>query len=564
IRTAEFTEKEGKNTERYAVNPLTNEKIPILVGNFVLADNGTGAIMCVPTHDQRDFEFAQKYNLEKRVVITPEDSVLDAVTMTNAYEGEGILVNSGRFNGLPNLKAIEEIARYLETEGMGSRTINYRIRDWNISRQRYWGTPIPMLFCDRCGIVPVDEKDLPVLLPVNMELRQGGGSPLPFEADFYQTTCPKCNGPARRETDIMDTFVESSWYFARFASPRYDSAPVDRDKAGYWLPVDQYIGGIEHAILHLLYSRFFARVLKDLGYLHVDEPFKNLLTQGMVCKETEECPEHGYLFPDEVKDDKCIRCGAGVKRGRSLKMSKSKKNVVDPARLVKTYGADTVRMFCLFASPPERDLEWSDQGVDGAYGFLNRVWRLVTDNIDRLTNAPKVDEEKLTGDLKTLRRKIHETVRKVTNDIEDRFHFNTAISAVMELINEVYRCLNDAKEVDEGLWPVIREAAEKTILLLSPVVPHITEELWHMLGHKGFLIDTCWPAYDEGALVVDTKLVVILVNGKVRSKIELPASLSDREIEARALEDEKIKAFIGDKSIRKVFVVQQKLVNIVI
>ncbi|NLD38471.1 MAG: leucine--tRNA ligase [Desulfatiglans sp.] len=564
IRTAEFTEKEGIFTGRYAVNPLTQEKIPIFVGNFVLADYGTGAIMCVPTHDQRDFEFACKYNLKKRVVITPADTELDSDTMQKAYEGQGILVNSGRFNGLANHKAIEEIALYLDSQGIGSKTVNFRIRDWNISRQRYWGTPIPMLYCQKCGIVPVDEKDLPVVLPLNMELREGGGSPLSFEPDFYETKCPKCNGIARRETDTMDTFVESSWYFARYASPRYEKAPVDEYSVKYWLPVDQYIGGIEHAILHLLYSRFFTRVLKDLGYLHVDEPFKNLLTQGMVCKETEECPEHGYLFPDEVKDDKCTKCGSQVIRGRSLKMSKSKKNVVDPAFLVDTYGADTVRMFCLFASPPERDLEWSDQGVEGAFRFLNRVWRLVDDNLDNLKNAPKVNEEALDGDLKALNRKIHETVKKVTNDIEDRFHFNTAISAVMELINDAYRYMNDAKEMDESSWSVIREAAEKTVILLSPVVPHITEELWHILGHEGYLIDTGWPGYNEGALEKDKRLIVVQVNGKVRSKMEVPAFLSDKEIEAKALEDEKVKAFIGEKGIKKIFVVQQKLVNIVI
>jgi leucyl-tRNA synthetase len=564
IRTAEFTEKEGIFTGRYAVNPLTNEKIPIYVANFVLADYGTGAIMCVPTHDQRDFEFAQKYNLKKKVVIVPEGTELDAGTMTKAYEGQGNLVNSGKFNGIPNLKAIEEIALYLESQGMGSKTVNFRIRDWNISRQRYWGSPIPMLYCEKCGVVPVAEKDLPVVLPLNKELRQGGGSPLPFEPDFYETKCPKCNGTARRETDTMDTFVESSWYFARYASPRYDKAPVNSESVKYWLPVDQYIGGIEHAILHLLYSRFFTRVLKDLGYVHVDEPFKNLLTQGMVCKETEECPEHGYLFPDEVKDDCCTKCGARVVRGRSMKMSKSKKNVVDPALLVDTYGADTVRMFCLFASPPERDLEWSDQGVEGAYRFLNRVWRIVADNIDNLKNAPGINEEALDSDLKALNRKMHETVKKVTNDIEDRFHFNTAISAVMELVNEVYRYMSDEKEMSEGAWSVIRETAEKTILLLAPVVPHITEELWHMLGHEGYLIEAGWPGYNEGALEKDTKLVVIQVNGKVRSKIEVPANFSDKEIEEKALNDEKVKGFIGDKGIRKIFVVQQKLVNIVI
>ena len=565
IRTADFTEKEGVFTGRYALNPLTEEKIPIYVANFVLYDYGTGAIMSVPTHDQRDFEFAEKYHIKKRVVITPKGINISAETMTEAYVEQGVLVNSGPFNGIGNIEAQEEIAKYLESMGMGHKTVNYRIRDWNISRQRYWGAPIPIIYCDKCGTVPVDERDLPVVLPLNKELRTGGGSPLPFEPDFYETTCPKCKAKARRETDTMDTFVESSWYFARYASPFYDKAPVDSEKVKYWLPVDQYIGGIEHAILHLLYSRFFTRVLKDLGYVHVDEPFKNLLTQGMVCKETEECPEHGYLFPDEVNDDRCVKCGSQVIRGRSMKMSKSKKNVVDPAQLVDAYGADTVRMFCLFASPPERDLEWSDQGVDGAYRFLSRIWRLVTDNIDFLKSAPSISNaEVLDDDLKSINRKVHETIKKVTNDIEDRFHFNTAISAVMELINEIYKFLNDGKEKNEKSWSVIRDAAEKTILLLSPVVPHITEELWHMLGYEGFLLDARWPSYLEEAIEVDKKLLVVQVNGKVRSRIEIPASFSNEQIEKEAINDEKVKNFIGDKKIKKVIVVQQKLVNIVI
>ncbi len=565
IRTADFTEKEGVFTGRYALNPFTNEKIPIFVANFVLSDYGTGAIMSVPAHDQRDFEFAQKYGLKRKVVITPSGIELDAETMTGAYVGQGVLVNSAPFNGIQNLKAISDITRYLELKGMGNQTTNFRIRDWNISRQRYWGAPIPIIYCDKCGTVPVDEKDLPVVLPLNKELRPGGGSPLPFEPDFYETTCPNCNGIARRETDTMDTFVESSWYFARYTDPKNKKSPADMKNVKYWLPVDQYIGGIEHAILHLLYSRFFTRVLKDLGYLHVDEPFKNLLTQGMVCKETEECPTHGYLFPNEVVDDRCIKCGSEVIRGRSMKMSKSKKNVVDPAQLVETYGADTVRMFCLFASPPERDLEWSDQGVEGAYRFLNRVWRLITDNIDFLKNAPLINnDEGLEDDLKNINRKVHETVKKVTNDIEDRFHFNTAISAVMELINDIYKYLNDGKAKDEKAWSVIMNAAEKTILLLSPVVPHISEELWNMLGHEDSLVDAQWPSYRKEILEVDKKLLVIQVNGKVRSRIEIPAYFSNKEIEKEAVNDEKIKSFIGDKQIKKVIVVQQKLVNIVI
>jgi leucyl-tRNA synthetase len=353
IRTADLTVKEGVYTGRTCINPATREEIPIYVANFVLFDYGTGAIMAVPTHDQRDFEFAKKYNLRLRVVIKPFDRDLSEETMTEAYVEEGVLVNSGPFNGLRNLEALDRIAEYLESEEIGHKTVNFRLRDWNISRQRYWGAPIPIITCERCGTLPVPEKDLPVVLPLNLELRPNGGSPLPFEPSFYEVSCPKCGGKARRETDTMDTFVESSWYFDRFACADYDKGPIDAKRVEYWLPVDQYIGGIEHAILHLLYSRFYTRVLRDFGELGFSEPFTNLLTQGMVCKETQECPNHGYLFPNEVQDNRCTRCQSPVMVGPTLKMSKSKKNVVDPEDLTERYGADTVRMFCLFASPPE-------------------------------------------------------------------------------------------------------------------------------------------------------------------------------------------------------------------
>jgi len=565
IRTADFTVKEGVFTGRYCLNPLTREEIPIYVANFVLFDYGTGAIMAVPTHDQRDFEFAEKYKIPLRVVIKPEDMDLDEESMTEAYVEEGILVNSGPFNGQRNLEALDRIAEYLEDKGIGHKTVNYRIRDWNISRQRYWGTPIPIIYCDKCGTVPAPDSDLPVVLPLDLELKAEGGSPLPSAPSFYETNCPKCNGKARRETDTMDTFVESSWYFDRFACPDYYEGPLEEGSVDYWMPVDQYIGGIEHAILHLLYSRFYTRVLEDFGYLKIKEPFTNLLTQGMVCKETQECPTHGYLFPYEVKDDKCVHCQSQILNGNTVKMSKSRKNVVDPAELVEQYGADTVRMFCLFAAPPERDLEWSDQGVEGSYRFLNRVWRLVTDNLDQISGVTSYDgREELSGDLKKIHRKSHETIKKVTTDIEDRFHFNTAISAVMELVNDVNRFLNSDNEKGVLAWSLIREAIEATVLLLAPVVPHITEEMWQMLGHDDFLLNVQWPTYREDALEVETRLIVIQVNGKVRSRIEVPASSSKEEIEAAALNDEKIKKFIGDREIRKVIVVQQKLVNVVI
>ena len=565
MRTADFTTKEGVFTGRYCLNPATEEKIPIFVANFVLFDYGTGAIMAVPTHDQRDFEFAKKYGLPLRVVINPPDSDLDEETMTEAYVEEGILVNSGPFNGQPNLKALDSIAEYLESKGMGYKTVNFRIRDWGISRQRYWGAPIPVIYCDKCGTVPVPEEDLPVILPLDLDMRPNGGSPLPFEPAFYETACPKCEGKARRETDTMDTFVESSWYFDRYACPDYRHGPLDSKRVDYWMPVDQYIGGIEHAILHLLYSRFYTRALHDFGYLKVREPFTNLLTQGMVCKETQECPTHGYLYPYEVIEDRCAHCRAEVITGNSVKMSKSKRNVVDPQDLIDQYGADTVRMFCLFASPPEKDLEWSDRGVEGSYRFLNRIWRLVFDHLHELTSAaPYEGKGHLEGKLKGLYRKTHQTIQKVTRDIENRFHFNTAISAVMELVNEINQFMNNEWEEEETAWSIVREAVETAVILLSPVVPHICEELWRLLGHDDSLIMVPWPDYSEEALEVEKRLVVLQVNGKVRSKIQVPASYSEKEIEAEALADERVQRFIDGKSIKKVIVVQKKLVNMVV
>jgi leucyl-tRNA synthetase len=565
MRTADFTAKEGVFTGRYCLNPVTDEEIPIFVANFVLADYGTGAIMAVPTHDQRDFEFAKQYGLPLRIVIMPPDRDLSEGTMTEAYVDEGILVNSGPFNGERNLEALDSIAEYLQSKGMGHKTVNFRIRDWGISRQRYWGAPIPIIYCDKCGTVPVPEEDLPVILPLDLDMRPGGGSPLPFESSFYETACPRCKGKAIRETDTMDTFVESSWYFDRFACPDYHEGPLDSNKVAYWMPVDQYIGGIEHAILHLLYSRFYTRVLRDLGYLNLSEPFTNLLTQGMVCKETEGCPEHGYLYPHEVKEGLCVYCDKKVTIGNSVKMSKSKKNVVDPENLINLYGADTVRVFCLFASPPEKDLEWSDQGVEGSYRFLNRVWRLIVDNLENL-NAVSAYEgaNLLSPEMRNLHRKTHQTIKKVTSDIEDRFHFNTAIAAIMELVNEINQFISSNEKKDDMTWSLVREAVEATVVLLSPVVPHIAEELWHLLGHDQSLIMIPWPTYREKALEEEKRLVVLQVNGKVRSRIEVPVSFSDAEIEAEALADERVKHFINQKPIKKVIVVQKKLVNVVV
>jgi leucyl-tRNA synthetase len=563
-RTADFTAKEGVFTGRYCLNPVTEEEIPIYVANFVLFDYGTGAIMAVPTHDQRDFEFAKKYGLRLQVVIQPPDREIDEKTMPEAYVDEGILINSGPFNGQWNLKALDNIADYLESKGLGHKTINFRLRDWGISRQRYWGTPIPIIYCAKCGTVPVPEDDLPVRLPLDLDMRPNGGSPLPVEPSFYETVCPKCKGKARRETDTMDTFVESSWYFFRYTCPDYDKGPLDPERVNYWMPVDQYIGGIEHAILHLLYSRFYARVLNDLGYVNVREPFKRLLTQGMVCKETQECSQHGYLFPEEVKDGSCVHCGRNVITGNIVKMSKSKKNVVDPQTLIDRYGADTVRVFCLFAAPPEKDLEWNDQGVDGSYRFLNRIWRLVTVNLDEICRVKPYDgNDTLSRGLKDLHRKTHQTIKRVTSDIEERFHFNTAISAVMELVNDINQLLNSGLAQDNTYWSVVREAVETSIILLSPIAPHIMEELWHLLNHETSVLKVSWPTVKENALKAEQRLIVLQINGKVRSRIEVPSEYDDKEIEQAALSDERVQHFINGKEIKKVIVVQNKLVNIV-
>ncbi len=567
-RTAPTTEKEGVFTGGYCINPMTKARMPIFVANFVLMEYGTGAVMAVPTHDQRDFEFAKEYQLPLIVVVQPEGQTLHAETMTAAYEGEGFLVNSGQFNRMSSIKAREAIAQHLEENGIGGKKISYRLRDWGISRQRYWGAPIPIIYCEKCGTVPVPEKDLPVVLPPNVEVTGMGESPLVSAKEFVKVRCPQCGGAGRRETDTMDTFVESSWYFDRFACPDYDEGPLDRKRVDYWLPVDQYIGGIEHAILHLLYSRFFTRVLKEMGWLSIEEPFTNLLTQGMVCKEVFECPRDGYLFPEEVEREgegegfRCRKCGISITAGRLEKMSKSKRNVVDPEYLVEKYGADTARIFCLFAAPPEKDLDWSDQGVEGSFRFLNRVWRLVWEQVPRLEKmVPLAFGTQVKGEVKSLRQKIHKTIKKVTEDIE-RFHFNTGISAIMELVNEIYASEVKDKE-DEISRKVMREAIETIVILLSPFVPHFADELWETMGNKESIIKTPWPDYDPEAVLEDEVLIVIQVNGKVRDRITVPASYGEEEIKTWALKSERIQRLVEGKSIKRVILVPQKLVNIV-
>ncbi len=477
---------------------------------------------------------------------------------------EGVLVNSGPFTGLENMKALDKIAEYLEAQGIGRKTVQYRLRDWGISRQRYWGAPIPIIYCDRCGVVPVPEKDLPVVLPYDIALTGEGGSPLLKHEAFMNVPCPKSAGPARRESATMDTFVESSWYFDRFCSATHDEKPgLDRAKVDYWMPVDQYIGGIEHAILHLLYARFYTKMLRDFGVLGVDEPFKNLLTQGMVCKETMRCRTHGYLFPSEVKEGRCTHCKEEVIIGKTEKMSKSLKNVVDPDYLILRYGADTARIFCLFASPPEKDLEWSDQGVEGSFRFLSRTWRIVMDYLEAVREVPAfTGQEALEGDLKTLRRKTHQTIKKVSRDIEDRFHF-TRHQRHMELVNVLYQIPRPDKENRLAL-SVIRETIETVLLLLNPIVPHFAEELWEHLGQEGRLSDRAWPDFDATVATDEEITLVIQVNGKLRNRLVIGADEEEEAVKAMALADEKIAKFLEGKQVVKTILVPRKLVNIVV
>ncbi len=556
-RTSGDLEKIGVFTGSYSINPVNGEKIPIYLANFVLMGYGTGAVMAVPAHDQRDFEFARKYDIPLRVVIQPEGETLVADELVEAYTDTGVLVNSGQFDGIDNDTAKEQIVAFLDSRGEGRKTVNYRLRDWGVSRQRYWGTPIPIIYCDSCGAVPVPEADLPVTLPTDVELTGEGGSPLARHESFLTVDCPKCGKAARRETDTFDTFVESSWYFARYTCPDYTDGPLDKDAANYWLPVDQYIGGIEHAVMHLLYARFFTKILRDLGMIDVDEPFTNLLTQGMVCKETQRCEEHGWLYPEQVVDDKCELCEKAVEFGRTEKMSKSKKNVIDPNQLIAQYGADTARLFSLFAAPPEKDLEWNEQGVEGCFRFLHRVWRAVNDNLELVKSA--AIPETVSGDAADLRRKTHQTIKKVSNDVDGRFHFNTAIAAVMELVNAIYSY--KATKEQPG---VLREALEAVVRLLNPFVPHVCEELWQLLGHEESAEAAGWPAWDEAALEAAEVTLVVQVNGKVRGKITVAVDADKQLIESEALSEQNVKRFIDGKQVRKVIVVPGRLINIVV
>jgi len=529
-RTADDMEKEGVFTGSWCINPASGVRMPIYLANFVLPDYGTGAVMAVPTHDQRDFEFAKKYDLPLTVVIQPEGEQLDPATMTAAYTDAGIMIHSGPFDGSASSEAKLQIADWLEREGKGKKTVNFRLRDWGISRQRYWGNPIPIIYCDCCGAVPVPEKDLPVVLPVDVDFTGEGGSPLARMDSFLKVDCPLCGKPSRRETDTMDTFVESSWYFLRYCCPDFTGGPLDGEKVRYWMSVDQYIGGIEHAVLHLLYARFFTKVLRDLGYVTVDEPFTNLLTQGMVIKD-------------------------------GAKMSKSKGNVVDPNALIERYGADTARLFSLFAAPPEKDLDWNDQGVDGSFRFLNRLWKLVNECLPFIVAAAPGETAALSDEARSLRRIVHKTIRKVSSDLDERFHFNTAIAAIMELVNAIQAF--PAKNLAENSG-IVKEALESTLLLLYPFVPHFSEELWERVGHAGGIELAGWPSFDTEAAADEELLIVVQVNGKLRGRVTVPADADEESVKAMALSDERVVQYLEGKSPRKVIYVPGKLLNVVV
>lgn len=531
-RTSSESEKEGVFTGVYCINPFTGRKVEIWVTNYVLYDYGTGAVMGVPTGDQRDWMFADKYGIEKIVTICPVGKELKLEEMTCAYEEkEGMLVNSGEFTGMEMHKAMSAIMDKAEAEGFGKRRVNYRLRDWLISRQRYWGAPIPIIYCPHCGEVLVPEDQLPVRLPEDVSFTAGAKSPLATSEEFLHCKCPKCGADATRETDTMDTFLCSSWYYLRYTDAHNDKMPFDKELNNYWGPVDQYIGGIEHAILHLLYSRFFVKVLRDAGLVDYDEPFSNLLTQGMVIKD-------------------------------GAKMSKSLGNVVSPEEILSKYGADTARLFILFAAPPERELEWSDQGVEGSFRFLNRIWRIVQGFEDVLAEkVTEYDHSNLTEADKDLRRVLHSSIKKVTNDIETRFNFNTAISTMMELVNALYAYKEAAKEPNAGL---IYEAISDLIKMMSPFVPHITEELWRgAIDANSSVHEQSWPEFDEEALKVDNVEIVLQVNGKVRGRLTVPAEATKEELEKIAMADANVQAHIGDATVRKVICVPGRLVNIV-
>ncbi|KGF08990.1 leucine--tRNA ligase [Clostridiales bacterium S5-A14a] len=530
-RSSTVAEKTGVFIGRYAVNPITGKEIPIFISDYVLMGYGTGAIMAVPAHDQRDFDFAKKFNLDIVPVVEPNDSNINVNNLTESFVAEGKMINSGEFNGLDNREAIEKVIDYITEKGIGKKTINYRLRDWLISRQRYWGTPIPMINCPKCGWVPEKEENLPILLPKDVEFTGKGESPLATSKDFANCKCPVCGGDAKRELDTMDTFLDSSWYFLRYCDPHNENMPFSKEKTDYWMSVDQYIGGVEHAILHLLYSRFFQKVFRDLGLVSNDEPFKRLLTQGMVNKD-------------------------------GKKMSKSIGNVVSPDEIIKKYGADTARLFILFAAPPEKELDWSDEGVEGSYRFLNRVYRLAIETVERINdeqNNSKAQDDKKNSDDKELLLMMNAAIKKVTEDAGGRFNFNTAISSIMELVNECYRY----KELDHARTDLLVDAVKNVVILLYPFAPHIAEEMWESFD-SGRLGDQPWPSYDESALERDEVEIVVQINGKIKEKLMVDSKLDKKGLEDFVMANENVIAHIEGKNVIKVIPIPGRLVNIVV
>jgi leucyl-tRNA synthetase len=541
-RTARLSgeiDKEGFFTGRTVVNPFTNEPVPVWIANFVLGEYGTGAVMAVPAHDQRDFEFATKYGLPIEVVIEPDPPIGGAPKKLDAaYEEYGRLVNSGEFTGLTSEVALVRMGEWVEQKKIGKRTVQFRLKDWGISRQRYWGTPIPMIYCAKCGIVPVPFSQLPVELPKVTNFTGRGDSPLAQVPEFVNVSCPKCGGPARRETDTMDTFVDSSWYFYRFCDPKNDTLPFEPAKAKYWMPVDFYVGGVEHAILHLIYSRFFTRVFRDLGMVDHDEPFTNLLTQGMVLKD-------------------------------GAVMSKSKGNVVDPDDMMQKYGADALRLYVMFVAPPEKEVEWSDAGLEGSFRFLARVWRFVDQWCEVAKGAASpasFGPETLSSAERQLRRKTHDTIRRITIDVEQRIHLNTAVSALMELVNDLYAYGDTltSGQVRVEARAVLREAVEALIVMVSPFAPHTAEELWEMVGHSEGLTKTPWPAFDEEVAKPDEIVIPVQVNGKLRSRLTVPAETSESDLRERALADPAVRAYTDGKTVKSVIVAKGRLINVVV
>src|SRR5262245_5959303 len=563
-RIAEGVEKLGVDTGQFAVNPFSGERLPIWTANFIVTGYGTGAIMTVPAHDERDFEFSQKYGLPFRRVIKmagsseADDAPVEAPF--TAKDESGILINSGEFNGMTVPAAIAAMTEYAAAHGFGKAQTNFKIRDWGVSRQRAWGTPIPFIHCPKDGIVPVPEAELPVELPTDLNFNTQG-SPLAEHAAFVNTTCTICGRPARRDTDTMDTFVDSSWYYFRYCDPHNPSLPFAPEIVAYWTPVEQYIGGIEHAVLHLIYTRLWTKIMRDLGLINFGEPVKKMLTQGMVCLATTRCEEHGWIYPYEVIDGKCKFSGRPVAIGRIEKMSKSKKNTVDPDEMIKIYGADTVRLFMLFAAPPEKDLEWNEAGAEGSSRFLNRVWRIIYKWHDKLSGASAGE---FSPQARALRRKTHQTIKRVTHDIGDRLNFNTAVAALMELTNEIYAFESSLK--GEATGPdlfVLKEAMEALAKMLAPFTPHIAEELWSGLGYHEIIVTSAWPQFDAELAKEEELEIPVQLNGKMIAKLVVPADATDEVLTDAALSNERVQARLEGKKVVKTIVVPKRLVNVV-